>query len=294
MPTTQTLDHDAPEKPNRRAMFTGGAVLATATVAVGAAVSANAAAMRYSDSDILNFALNLEYLEAEYYARGVTGVTLDQTMSTTLGGQVRGGRKVTFSTPARRAFLEDVARNEVAHVNFLRTAVDTPVARATIDFSAGFAAVAQAAGLGAGFDPFADETSFYLGAMLFEDVGVTAYKGASPLLKSRKILTAAAGILAVEAYHAGVVRSVLYKMGSQAQDGAKRISDLRDLLDGPEMLDQAISIGGQANIVPANENSIAFSRTTAHVLNIAFANPSVGITMGGFFPEGINGRINAT
>jgi hypothetical protein len=101
-----------------------------------------------SDSSILNFALNLEYLEAEFYLRGATGRGLPDDMvgGTGTPGRVSGGRQVDF-------------RN------------------------------------------------FLFAAFLFEDVGVTAFKGAAPFISNKTYLDAAAGLLATEAYHAGIVRA---------------------------------------------------------------------------------------
>lgn len=270
-----------------------GAIAASAALPIGAAAEAQS---RYSsDTDILNFALNLEYLETEYYLRAVIGTTGDEAFRMNLGGAVRGGRKVAFSNPVHDGLFRNITANEYKHVSFLRSINGrAAIPRPVIDFDAGFAGVAQAAGL-PDFDPFANEMNFFLGAMLFEDVGVTAYKGSARNIRNKQILESAAGILAAEGYHMGAVRSVIYKMGDDWRRRAVNISEMRDRLDGPQDLDQPpIQIGDRSNVVPANQNGIAFGRTPQHVLNIVYGNPAQGVLQGGFFPEGFNGRIRST
>ncbi|MHA7299054.1 ferritin-like domain-containing protein [Pseudarthrobacter sp. MDT1-22] len=138
------------------------------------------------------------------------------------------------------------------------------------------------------FSPFTDETSFLLGAFIFEDVGVTAYKGAAPFIDNKTYLEAAAGILAVEAHHAGIIRTTMYARDLQAP--AKAISNARDSLDGTSDLDQGIGTAQVANLVPADANALAFSRTPAQVLNIAYLTPE-SVKSGGFFPAGVNGKL---
>ena len=276
-----------------RALAAVGAIAVSAAAPLGA--SAEAQSLNANDTDILNFALNLEYLETEYYLRGVIGTTADEYFRTTLGAPVKGGRKVTFSSPVHDGLFRNITGNEVQHVNFLRSINGAAaIQRPPIDFDAGFAGVAQAAGL-PDFDPFANEMNFFLGAMLFEDVGVTAYKGSARNIRNKRILESAAGILASEGYHMGAVRSVIYKMGDEWRRRSVNISEMRDRLDGPQDLDQpVVKIGDRSNVVPANENGIAYGRTPQHVLNIVYGNPAPGILMGGFYPQGVNGRIRST
>jgi hypothetical protein len=88
----------------------------------------------------------------------------------------------------------------------------------------------MAAGLGTGFSGFANDTQFLLASYVFEDVGVTAYHGAASLLANKAYIDKAAGILAVEAYHAGLIRTVLFAGGFASQTAA--ISNLRAALAG--------------------------------------------------------------
>jgi len=247
-----------------------------------------------TDADIFNFALNLESLETEYYLRGTTGKGMDDKDGGSDPGVVTGGKKVPWENEDLRQFMEEVAANELAHVRYYRRVLGKDaVSRPAIDLG-GFTAAAKAAGLGDDFDPFASEMNFFLGGMLMEDVGVTAYHGAAPLIKDKKFLGAAAGILAVEAYHMGMARSVLYRMGSKAREAANALSATRDKLDGPGDVDQGILVKEKANIVPSDEDGIAFSRTPQQVLRIVYLADKAGVSSGGLFPNGMNGTIKTT
>ncbi|WP_286159162.1 ferritin-like domain-containing protein [Methylobacterium sp. Leaf456] len=278
----------------RRAFIQSVGLGVAGSALVGSAGFTPAAAQTVTDTDILNFALNLEYLEAEFYLRAATGRGLTDAEVTGTGtlGAVTGGRQVNFATAAIRNYAVEIASEERIHVQFLRSALGTArVARPAINLTTSFTAAAQAAGLitaGQTFDAFADETNFLLASYIFEDVGVSAYLGAAPLISNKSILAAAGGILAAEAYHAGTIRTVLYSRGLYTP--ALKISDARDSLDGSTDLDQGIGTASIANISLTNPaNGQAFARTTSQVLNIVYLNPSK--RPGGFFPAGLNGTI---
>ncbi len=290
------------QNPNDRRNFLRKAGLAGMGTVGGAALLGTSSTAAFADDPIsdvaiLNFALNLEYLEAEFYSYAVNGFGLPSSMVDGSGtiGRVVGGKKVPFESTAIQQYAKEIAGDEIAHVKFLRTALGgAKVARPNINLRESFTAAARAAGLinsTQTFDPFANEDNFLLGAFIFEDVGVTAYKGAAPLISNKTYLEAAAGILSVEAYHAGIVRNSLFSKGLAVQ--ANKISDARDSLDGKTDLDQGITVGGVANLVPTDANAITFSRTPGQVLNIVYLNPGQ-VSEGGFFPNSVNGTIRVS
>jgi len=306
---TNAIARSAENSLDRRNFFRAAGLtgfgLGAAVLVAGApelATSAAAAESAPSDSAILNFALNLEYLEAEFYLRAVTGSGLSDDMTTGTGtpGGVSGGRAVPFSKTRFRRAAGEIAMDETSHVKFLRSVLGTTaVSRPEISLNASFTDAARAAGLVGPteqFDVFANEVNFLFGAFLFEDVGVTAFKGAAPLISNKTYLEAAAGLLAVEAYHAGVIRSALYALGIELPSVYRHVqalSDARDSLDGPTDDDQGIGTRTRVNLVPTDDNGLAFSRSAGQVLNIVYLNPN-DVTSGGFFPAGVNGEINTS
>jgi hypothetical protein len=272
-----------------------------------------------NDINILNFALNLEYLEGNYYTFGAFGSGINSALTSGTGtqGAVTGGRQVTFTDAAVGNYIREIAADENAHITFIRNTLGTaavaqPALNIAGDATGAFTAAARAAGVVPAtgtFDPYANQDNFIIGALLLTDVGVTAYKGAARFIENKTFLEASAGILAVEAYHSGLLRTLLYRRGLDTAaifTQFQQVSDARDALDGTADLDQGIANGsgpvmnGQAardteasNIVPTDNNGIVFGRTTAQVLNIAYLNRA-SVTAGGFFPSGVNGNIRAS
>ena len=270
-----------------------------------------------SDADILNFALNLEYLEASFYlvAAGRSPNEFGQTGTGTQGAiNTSGGGAVPFANAVVGAYAKEIAQDELNHVLFLRSAlgnaaVASPAIDVSVSATSAFSTAAQAAGLvpaGTTFNPYGSDLAFLLGAFIFEDVGVTAYHGAAPLISNKTYLDAAAGILAVEAYHAGIVRTSLFAMGAQTpaitvgspavsiSAATQAIAGLRDSLDGSATSDdRGVGTVAAPTLLPVDANSIAYDRTTGQVLNIVYGTKAAA-TKGLFFPNGVNGTINAS
>lgn len=150
---------------------------------------------------VLNYALTLEYLEAEYYTLGVAASGLIPS------GKARGA-------------MTTIRDHEVAHVEFLKQVLGSnAVSKPTFDFTAG----------GAFGDVFSNYDTFLALAQAFEDTGVRAYKGQAGLLKGNQVvLTAALQIHSVEARHAAHVRQMRRDRGGAAGNQKPWITGAND------------------------------------------------------------------
>jgi hypothetical protein len=263
--------------PNRRRFVRK---LGIASAALGAAGSRSwgqssspTPAPAITDVDILNFALNLEYLEAEFYTAATTGATIGVSGTTITGtgtaGATTGGSQVTFSDSKVQAVAMELAHDEQTHVTLLQGAIaglgGQPVAKPAINLAA----------LGIGFG---SQSDFLTVAKALEDVGVTAYGGAAPLISNKSILGYAARILAVEAFHSGNIRLLV------AQNSIPTTA-----LDGVD------HIPPPSGTLYFNTNAMALSevRSPGEVLFLAYGGKA-NATSGGFFPNGVNGNINTS
>jgi hypothetical protein len=308
---------------SRRKFMAGAGTAAAATLIVGCNNSSPAPTTTptptptptptagVTDADILTFALNLEYLEAEYYLYAATGSGLSATDAGPGAGTtiVPATTQVTFATPAIQQYANEIAQDELNHVRFLRAALTaanvTPQSRPAIDLTF-FAGLGTAAGISGTFNPFTDENAFLTGAFVFEDVGVTAYLGAAPLITNKAYLGPAAGILGTEAYHAAEVRAIIAanaasSSATAAQTAALTNANLISALRGKismasgNMLAAETTLSTTSVVAADSTNAIAFARTTDQVLHIVYGGASgVGVAKGGFFPNGLNGKITST
>lgn len=323
---------------SRRSFMAGAGSVAAASVVAGCSddgtVTLPVTSTSYTDNDILNFALNLEYLEAEFYLHAATGSGLPAALIGSSPGTVTvpAVTKVPVTAGSyQQNIINELAYTEQEHVQTLRTALGSAaVSRPAIDLTNGFASGATAANaqtstlpaIPGSFSPFADFDSFVVGGFLFEDVGVTAYNGAAPLISTAGItaglLAAAAGIMAVEAYHGGMLRS--YLIGQSIVKGstsypyaqyANRLELVRSALGGGRETALAgystaastTTTVTTSTVVPADTNALAYARTTDQVLHIVYGTFSptagstavaAGVSQGGFFPSGVNGNIKVT
>ncbi|MCW3054868.1 MAG: Dessication-associated protein [Chthonomonadales bacterium] len=223
------------------------------------------------DNDILNFILNLKYLQAEAYTSAATGGALgvSDTSGTGLAGITTGGKKVTFTAPMA-TIVTECAANELAHVQYLRNLLGpSVVAKPPIRLDA----------LGFGFD---NENDFLALARVLEDVSVSAHTGVLSQIHNPSTLAALGQILATDAYHAGNIRLQIATKSvvTKPVDG----SGGKDVLPPPT----------GTKYFATDANGLTTLRSTTEVIAIVRGDKAATGTIpypNGFFPNGLNGNI---
>ena len=244
-----------------RNMGLAGAAVAGASVLSACGSTGKVMAAGPSESDVLNFALNLEYLEAEFYLYATTGQGLASADQGAATGPTTGGQKVTFSDSRLADIAAEITLDEMLHVKFLRIAL-------------GAAAVPKPAINLAALGAVTNDATFLTLSRAFEDTGVSAYSGAATLLTGNN-LQAAAQILATEALHTGNIRLKVVEAGLNLT-----------------ALDSLDKVPSEKQFFNVDANGLAIKRTPSQVLAIVLASPTAGTSKGGFFPQGVNGTIN--
>lgn len=190
----EKTDPEITERLSRRAMFKQATsfgkkvAIAAVPLAMGGMFRKAYGGTKESVTQVLNYALTLEYLEDEFYKLGLAASAL-----------IPADRKVIF---------QQISKHENAHVVFLKSVLTssgaTPVGKPTFDFTA----------KGSFPDVFSNYQTFLALSQAFEDTGVRAYKGrAAELISNDVVLTAALQIHSVEARHASMVRRLRAEKG---------------------------------------------------------------------------------
>ncbi|XP_077250137.1 ferritin-like catalase Nec2 [Tasmannia lanceolata] len=266
------------------------------------------------DVELLQFALNLEYLEAEFFLFGALGYGLDRVEpELAMGGPPPvGGRQASLSWLVRDIVIQ-FAYQEVGHLRAIRQAVGA-FPRPLLNLSsANFARLMDNA-LGQPlippFDPYISDLNFLIACYLIPYIGLTGYAGTAPYLNSSSIKSLVAGLLAVESGQDAVIRTLLYQTSElrpypysiTVAELTDAISVLRNRLAHSTNKDHGVVIipptlqhgwdqgWTRGNIIDGDNYSVAFSRTPQEILRIVYGSGLEYVT-GGFFPAGADGTM---
>ena len=270
---------------NRRGFLSSLAAATAAAAAagvLGSATPAHAATGGPSIVDVLNFALNLEYLEANLY-RSVSGLGIITPIEG--GGAPVTGAPGPLQLDAQTAATAyNLAGDETRHIEVLRAAIldlgGTPIVQPAIDYTLG------------GKMKITTQAQFLTVTRQFTAVGTSAYAGAAMYLVSNpSILTAAGQILGAESQHLGALNYLSNMHGL--------IAPPVDALDSPPLAPGKFTTLTSAT--DPNTPALGIARTPAQVLGIVYGvstasttTPPSGVSSGGFFPQGLNGAVKST
>ena len=130
------------------------------------------------------------------------------------------------------------------------------------------------------------QAQFLAAARQFTALGNSAYVGSATLLvSSASVLTTASQILGAEGQHMGALNYQCIMQGITSP-----------AIDGQDVLPSSTNY-----FTVQSPNALSPSRNTSQVLGVVYAasgptttTPATGVSMGGFFPNGVNGNIKTT
>jgi hypothetical protein len=248
--------------------------------------------------DMLNFALNVKYLQATFYSFIAKGTDLTGSAVTNSGPITGGTAALTFTGVNAQQITDmvnEIYYDEKNHVSTLMS---------LLGISAVFRPAINLGGFGT-----INATNALSIARLLEDVGVTAYAGIIGSLSSSDI-TLLGQIMGADSLHAGILRLTALQNPSIA---AYIKADTLDVAPfdpgaasnaGPTASGGFFATAGATTASTANPAGFAFTRTISQALAILFGTETatgsttsvtvaaIGTTSGGFFPNGVNGNLN--
>ncbi|XVF86622.1 hypothetical protein PTKIN_Ptkin18bG0057200 [Pterospermum kingtungense] len=263
-----------------------------------------------NDKDRIEFAQNLEFLEAEFFVNGALGIGLDAfAPEFAKGGPPPIGAKKANLDPVIRKIIEEFGYQEIGHLRAIVTTVGG-IPRPLLDISSeNFAELFDKAvgySLDPPFDPYADTTKFLLASYAIPYVGLVGYVGTIPYLANFTSRGLVASLLGVESGQDAVLRALLNEIANEkvvpydltVADFTNMISELRNNLARCGIKDEGLivplELGAENrttyNILSADPNSLSYARTPPEILRIVYGGGDED-NPGGFFPEGANGNI---
>ncbi|PHT48714.1 Desiccation-related protein PCC13-62 [Capsicum baccatum] len=263
-----------------------------------------------SDVDLIEFPLNLEFMEAEFFLWGSLGYGLDKFAPELAdGGPAPISARIAKLSPLIRDVIAQFGFQEVGHVRAIKDTV-AGFPRPLLNLSReSFATVMNDAfghPLEPPFDPYANDINYLLSSYVIPYVGLTGYVGANPKLHSPTAKRLVAGLLGVESGQDAVLRALLYERGREnvkpygitVTEFTNRISALRNKLGRHDIKDEGLRVQREfgaegsirGNILAGDKYSLAYDRTPEEILRIVYGSGQES-KPGGFYPIGAEGRI---
>ncbi len=273
---------------NRRSFFSSLTALGAATAAAGLLTYTPTAKAQAAGGpsilDVLNFALNVEYLEANLYIAASGSDPIPNGFGA--GAPITGAPAKLNLDAQTLATFQNLALDEVHHIELLRTLIyqlgGTPINQPVIDYSLG------------GKMSITTQAQLLAVSRQFTAVGNSAYAGGAQYLVGNVfVLTGAGQILGAEAQHLGGLNVLCNMQGV--------VSPKLDTLDYPPVAPNVEYFTLTPNDALTTGPALGPLRTPQQVLGIVYGvttpgttTPMAGVTKGGFFPQGVNGTVHST